>query len=205
MATNVYFNYAVPSEGNLYEDLIIESLRIYGIDVYYIPRTLHNLDQLMNEDIASSFDQAYMLEMYLEDTSGFGGEQTLMSKFGLEIRDTSNWIVSKKRWEQFVGQHEETIVNGRPNEGDLIYIPITGSFHEIKFVEHESTFYQLGNIYTYQLQCETFEYSNEKFNTGVDKIAKDHKLGYADAVRKLAEDDPTLWAKYTESFEGSVA
>lgn len=170
MATNVYFNYAVPSEGNLYEDLIIESLRIYGIDVYYIPRTLHNLDNLMNEDIASSFDDAYLLEMYLEDTSGFGGEQTLMSKFGLEIRDTSNWIVSKKRWEEFVGQHEKTIVNGRPNEGDLIYIPITGSFHEIKFVEHEKPFYQLGNIYTYQLQCETFEYSNEKFNTGVEIV-----------------------------------
>jgi len=172
LPTNVYFNQKVHSEANLYEDLVIESLRMYGIDVYYIPRTIVNLDDIMNEDIASVFGNAYMLEMYLEDIDGYTGEQTIMSKFGLEIRDQSNWIVSKRRWEQFVGENDTTIVNGRPNEGDLIYIPFSNSFHEIKFVEHEQPFYQLGNIFTYKLQCETFEYSHEDFNTGVEEIDK---------------------------------
>lgn len=170
MPTNVYFNQRVESEVNLYEDLVIESLRMYGIDVYYIPRTMVNLDTIMNEDIGSVFGNAYMIEMYLEDVDGYGGEGTIMSKFGLEIRDTSNWVVSKRRWEQFVGDNETTIVNGRPNEGDLIYIPFSNSFHEIKFVEHEKPFYQLGNIHTYQLQCEAFEFSHEDFKTGVEEI-----------------------------------
>lgn len=170
MPTNVYFNHAVKNEQSLYEDLIIESMKRYGIDVYYIPRTIKNLDNILNEDIASEFGDAYLLEMYLEDTSGYGGEQTIMSKFGLEIRDQSNWIVSKRRWEEFVGIQNNTIISGRPNEGDLLYIPLTGSFHEIKFVEHESPFYQLGNIFVYKLSCETFEYSNEKFDTGIEEI-----------------------------------
>lgn len=170
MPTNVYFNHHVHSEANLYEDLVIESLKMYGIDVYYIPRKIANLDSIMNEDIGSTFGNAYMIEMYIEDTDGYGGEGTIMSKFGLEIRDTSNWIVSKRRWEQFIGNDGNTIVDLRPNEGDLIYIPFSGSFHEIKFVEHEKPFYQLGNIHTYQLQCETFEYSNENFRTGVEEI-----------------------------------
>ena len=170
MPTNVYFNHAVKNEQSLYEDLVIESVKRYGIDVYYIPRTITNLDNLLNEDIASEFGDAYLLEMYLEDVSGYGGEQTIMSKFGLEIRDQSNWVVSKRRWEEFVGIQNNTIIAGRPNEGDLLYIPLTGSFHEIKFVEHEQPFYQLGNIFVYKLSCETFEYSNEKFDTGVEEI-----------------------------------
>jgi len=171
MGRNVFFNHAVRSEQNLYEDLIIESMEIYGLSVYYIPRTIKNLDNILNEDIASEFGDAYMITMYLEDLDqGYGGEQTIMSKFGLEIRDTSNWVVAKKTWENFIGVQNNTIVAGRPNEGDLIYIPMTGSFHEIKFVEHESPFYQLGNIFVYKLQCETFEFNNEKFDTGVEEI-----------------------------------
>ena len=187
MPTNVYFNHAVKSEQGLYEDLVIESFKRYGIDVYYIPRTLKKLDNLLNEDIASEFGDAYMLEMYLEDTSGYSGEQTIMSKFGLEIRDSANWIVSKRRWEEFVGIQNNTIVAGRPNEGDLIYIPLTGSFHEIKFVEHESPFYQLGNIFVYKLQTETFEYGNEKFDTGIEEIDSVEDT-YAFAQRVLVSD-----------------
>jgi hypothetical protein len=171
MGRNVYFNHAVKSEQNLYEDLIIESMEIYGLQVYYIPRTIKKLDNILNEDIASEFGDAYMITMYLEDLDqGYSGEQTIMSKFGLEIRDTSNWVIAKKTWENFIGIQNNTVVSGRPNEGDLIYIPLTGSFHEIKFVEHESPFYQLGNIFVYKLQCETFEYGNEKFDTGVEEI-----------------------------------
>jgi len=188
MGRNVFFNQAVRSEQNLYEDLMIEAMEIYGLQVYYIPRNIKRLDNIMNEDIASEFGDAYIITMYLEDLDqGYGGEQTIMSKFGLEIRDTSNWVVAKKTWENFVGVQNNTIVAGRPNEGDLLYIPLTGSFHEIKFVEHESPFYQLGNIFVYKLQCETFEYSNEKFDTGVEEIDGIEDT-YAFAQRMLISD-----------------
>ena len=203
MPTNVYFNHAVKSEQGLYEDLVIESFKRYGIDVYYIPRTLKKLDNLLNEDIASEFGDAYMLEMYLEDTSGYSGEQTIMSKFGLEIRDSANWIVSKRRWEEFVGIQNNTIVAGRPNEGDLIYIPLTGSFHEIKFVEHESPFYQLGNIFVYKLQTETFEYGNEKFDTGIEEIDSVEDT-YAFAQRVLVSDGNGIQFKAEEDVRQLV-
>ena len=208
MGRNVFFNHAVKSEQNLYEDLIIESMEIYGLSVYYIPRTIKNLDNIMNEDIASEFGDAYMITMYLEDLDqGYGGEQTIMSKFGLEIRDSSNWVVAKKTWENFIGVQNNTIVAGRPNEGDLIYIPMTGSFHEIKFVEHESPFYQLGNIFVYKLQCETFEYANEKFDTGVEEIdgiedtyafAQTMLISDGNGIQFLAEEDVRQLVGYEE-------
>ena len=208
MGRNVFFNHAVKSEQNLYEDLIIEAMEIYGLQVYYIPRHIKKLDNILNEDIASEFGDAYMITMYLEDIAdGYGGEQTIMSKFGLEIRDTSNWVVAKKTWENFIGVQNNTIVSGRPNEGDLLYIPITGSFHEIKFVEHESPFYQLGNIFVYKLQCETFEYSNEKFDTGVDEIdgiedtyayAQRMLVSDGNGIQFLAEEDVRQLVGYNE-------
>jgi hypothetical protein len=165
MPTNVYFNPGVMSEQRFYEDMIEESLRIYGQDVYYIPRNLKNLDSVMNDAIASEFNQAYLIEMYI-DEGGYTGEGTIMSKFGLEIRDQATLVVSRRRWENFIGRENTTMIGGRPNEGDLIYIPLSGTFMEIKFVEHEASFYQLANIFVYELHCETFEYSGEKFNTG---------------------------------------
>lgn len=155
------------SEQRLYEDMIEESLRIYGQDVYYIPRNLKNLDQVMNDAVASEFNQAYLIEMYI-DEGGYTGEGTIMSKFGLEIRDQASLVVSRRRWENFIGRENTTMIGGRPNEGDLIYIPLSGTFMEIKFVEHEAAFYQLANIFVYELHCETFEYSGEKFNTGYE-------------------------------------
>jgi hypothetical protein len=169
MPTNVYFNPGVLSEQRLYEDMIEESLRIYGQDVYYIPRVLKNLDSVTNDAIASEYNQAYLIEMYIDD-SGYSGEGTIMSKFGLEIRDQSRLVVSRRRWENFIGRENTTMIGGRPNEGDLIYIPLSGSFHEIKFVEHEAAFYQLANIFVYELHCETWEYSGEKMNTGYPEI-----------------------------------
>jgi hypothetical protein len=169
MPTNVYFNPGVLSEQRLYEDMIEESLRIYGQDVYYIPRVLKNLDTITNDATASEYNQAYLIEMYI-DEGGYSGEGTIMSKFGLEIRDQSRLIVSRRRWENFIGRENTTMIGGRPNEGDLIYIPLSGSFHEIKFVEHEAAFYQLANIFVYELHCESFEYSGEKFNTGYNII-----------------------------------
>ena len=170
MPRNVYFSQAVKSEQHLYEDLIIESLGIYGQDVYYIPRTLVNRDSILNEDPAGKFDDAYLLEMYIENTEGFEGAGDLYSKFGLEIRDDATFIVSRRRWETRVGTFSDNVVDPRPQEGDLIFLPMTNSFFEITFVEDDSPFYQLSNLPVYKMQCSLFEYSDEDFETGIESI-----------------------------------
>jgi len=175
MPRNVYFSQAVRSEQNLYEDLIIESLQIYGQDVYYIPRTLVNRDNILNEDPASKFDDAYLLEMYIENTEGFEGAGDLYSKFGLEIRDDATFIVSRRRWETRVGVFDDNVIDPRPQEGDLIFLPMTNSFFEITYVEDDNPFYQLSNLPVYRMQCSLFEYNDEDFETGIESI--DDKVG----------------------------
>jgi len=170
MPRNVYFSQAVKSEQNLYEDLIIESLGIYGQDVYYIPRTLVNRDNILGEDPASKFDDAYLMEMYIENTEGFEGAGDLYSKFGLEIRDDATFIVSRRRWESRIGVFSSNLVDPRPQEGDLIFLPMTNSFFEISFVEDDSPFYQLSNLPVYKMQCSLFEFNDEEFDTGVAEI-----------------------------------
>jgi hypothetical protein len=170
MATNVYFSQQVRSEQNLYEDIVIESLKMYGQDVYYLPRTVVSEDTILNEDIKSVFSDAYIIEMYIANIDGFEGDGNLLSKFGVEIRDQANFIVSKRRWEQYVGYHNNDVEYHRPAEGDLIYLPLSQSLFEIRFVEHESPFYQLSNLPTYTLQCELFEYSGETINTGFQNL-----------------------------------
>ena len=170
MPRNVYFSQAVKSEQHLYEDLIIESLGIYGQDVYYIPRTLVNRDDILGEDPASSFDDAYLLEMYIENTEGFEGSGDLYSKFGLEIRDDATFIVSRRRWETRVGAFSSNVTDPRPQEGDLIFLPMTNNFFEISFVEDEQPFYQLQNVPVYTMKCSLFEYNDEDFETGIVDI-----------------------------------
>ena len=170
MPRNVYFSQAVKSEQNLYEDLIIESLGIYGQDVYYIPRTIVNRDSILNEDPASTFDDAFLMEMYIENTEGFEGEGDLYSKFGLQIKDTATFIVSRRRWDDRVGPFSAQVENPKPMEGDLVFLPMTNSFFEINFVEDEQPFYQLSNIPVYKMECSLFEYNDEDFETGVDSI-----------------------------------
>lgn len=170
MPRNVYFSQAVKSEQNLYEDLIIESLQIYGQDVYYIPRTLVNRDDILNEDPASKFDDAYLLEMYIENNEGFEGSGDLYSKFGLEIRDEATFIVSRRRWETRVGVFDDNTIDPRPQEGDLIFLPMTNSFFEISFVEDDQPFYQLSNLPVYKLTCNLFEYNDEDFDTGITLV-----------------------------------
>ena len=128
MPRNVYFSQAVRSEQNLYEDLIVESLKIYGQDVYYIPRTLVNRDTILNEDPGSKFDDAYLMEAYIENVDGFEGAGDLYSKFGLEIRDEATFVISRKTWNHAVGLHEG---KEKPSEGDLLFLPMTNSFFEI--------------------------------------------------------------------------
>ena len=157
-------------EKKLFEDLILEGLKIYGHDVYYLPRTLVNQDLILGEDVASKFNAAYLCEMYMDTTEGFGGEQELISKFGLEIREDSTFTVSKRRWNDLVEDPATLIKADRPNEGDLIYFPLMNSFFEIQFVEDQEPFFQLGNVPVYKLRVPRFEYSSERLDTGVSDI-----------------------------------
>lgn len=170
MPRNVYFSQAVRSEQSLYEDLVIESLKIFGQDVYYIPRTLVERDTVLNEDPASSFDDAYLIEAYIENQDGFEGAGDLYQKFGLEIRDEATFIISKRQWERLIGLYNNSLSTVRPQEGDIIFLPLSNSFFEITFVEHEQPFYQLSNLPVYKLTCSLFEYSEEQFNTDVAAI-----------------------------------
>jgi len=170
MPRSVYFSQSVASEQSVYEDLIIESLKIYGQDVYYIPRNLVSRDTVLGEDKSSSFDDAYMIEAYIENPEGFDGSGDLYQKFGLEIRDEATFIISRRQWTNLVGVWNNNVETIRPMEGDLIFLPMTNKFFEISFVEHEQPFYQLSNLPVYKLNCSLFEYNDEDFDTGVGEI-----------------------------------
>ena len=167
---NLYFSDQVRSEQNLYENIIIESLKIYGQDVYYLPRTLVNENRIFGDDVPSQFNSSYKIEMYIENIEGFDGEGDLFSRFGVEIRDEATFVVARKRWATTVGKYQNEITNDRPNEGDLIYLPLTKKLFQINHVEHEQPFYQLGNLPLYKMRCQLFEYNDENLNTGVDNI-----------------------------------
>ena len=168
MPRNFYFeNYGNSMEQSLIEDLIVESIRIYGVDTWYIPRNIVAKDDIMNEDDLSTFTEAHMLEMYIKNVDGFEGEGDFLSKFGLQIRDSMTLTVAIRSFNQEVGAYTEQT---RPKEGDLIYFPLNRKVFEVMHVEHEAIFYQLGKLQTYDLRCELFEYSNERFSTGVPEI-----------------------------------
>ena len=170
MPTSVYFDKGTFGEQNLYEDLIIEQLKVFGHDVYYMPRTLVKEDKLFGEDVLSQFNDAYMIEMYMEEVEGYGGDKELISKFGLEIRDEVNFVVSRRIWENTISGDANLIVSSRPNEGDLIYFPRIEKIFQIDFVDHDDPFYQVNNLPVYKLSCSTFEYSHEVIDTGVTAI-----------------------------------
>ena len=170
MPTNVYFNHAVQSEQNLHEDLVVESLRFYGHECYYLPRTIVDEDELFGEDTSSKYGDAYQVEMYIENTEGFDGEGDLLSKFGVEVRDQATFVLSRRTWDRFVSLDSNLAVTTRPNEGDLIYFPLGNQVFEIRFVEHENPFYQLGKLNVFKLQCETFEYSHEEIDVGIAEL-----------------------------------
>lgn len=174
MAINHYFQSGIPmgrrSEQNLYEDLIIECLKIYGFEAYYIPRKFNNIDVIFGEDTISSFEHAYPLEMYLQNVNGFEGDGELMSKFGVELKDTATFVVSKKRWLDTVARSGNTVLELRPAEGDVIYFPLTKSFFEIRRVDTDTPFFQIGKLFVFTLQTELMQFSSEDFNTGVTEI-----------------------------------
>ena len=170
MPTNVYFDTGTKPEQHLYEDLMIEQLKIYGQDVFYIPRTLVKEDELFGEDTLSKFDDAYLIEMYFENVEGYEGEKEIMSKFGLQMNEDVTFVVARRRFEQLVSHDSNLIVKTRPNEGDLVYFPKVKKIFEISFVDHDDPFYQVHNVPAFKLKCKTFEYGGEDLDTGVAEI-----------------------------------
>ncbi len=169
---NLYFSAGARSEQNLYEDLIIESIKIYGQDLYYLPRDLVNVDDVFREDPVSSFNSNYLLEMYVDNIDGFDGEGDLFTKFGVEIRDQVTFTVAKRRWQQTVMRYDNEIQGIRPLEGDLVFTPFSKKIFQIMHVEHEQPFYQLNNLPVFKLQCELFEYNDEDFDVPNDAIGQ---------------------------------
>ena len=169
MATSPYISQKVRSEQNLYEDIVIESLKFYGQDIYYIPREIVNKDKVFLDDVPSRFTDAYKVEMYIENTEGFEGEGDLFTKFGIELRDQATFIVSRRRWKQLIGNNLEE-KKFRPREGDVLYVPLSESIFQILKVETETPFYQLSQLPTFRLQCELFEYNDEDFDTGINAL-----------------------------------
>jgi hypothetical protein len=170
MPTSVYFDTGTIPEQRLYEDLIIEQLRAFGQEVFYLPRTLVNEDTIFGEDPLSEFNDAYLIEMYVENIEGYDGEKELMTKFGLDIQNEVTFVVARRRWEQLISLDQNLIVNTRPNEGDLVYFPRTKHIFEISFVDHDDPFYQVQNLPVYKLKCRSFDYSSEQIDTGIVEI-----------------------------------
>jgi Virus neck protein len=170
MTTSSYFQNGTKSEQNLVQDLIIESIKLYGQNVCYIPRTLVSLDQILGEDRLSEFNHSYRIEMYFDQIDNFEGQGSFISKFGLMIEQSATLVVARRRWEQLIGRTGNSILPNRPCEGDLIYFPLTGGLFEIKFVQYQDPFYQLGKLYVYKIQIELFQYGSEIIQTGDPEI-----------------------------------
>jgi hypothetical protein len=200
VAKNYYFeNFENSMEQSLIEDLVIESIKIYGMDAWYIPRTKKGQDPILNETSYSyiEYSEAHMLEMYVKSVDGFEGEGDFLSKFGLEIRDSVTLTVARRSYESEVATYRDDSTEDapitRPLEGDLIYLPLNNKIFEIKHVEHESIFYQMGSLQMYDLRAELFEYSGEAFKTGQDFI--DHNFAEVDIFVPSAD------VKYATTYD----
>jgi hypothetical protein len=168
LTTNFYFNnFTNSQEQVLIEDLVLESIKIYGHDMYYCPRTLVAKDDIYGEDTISEYKTAYYIDLYIRNFDSYEGDGNFLSKFNLEIRDQMTLTVSVRNFMNEIGNIE---MIDRPQEGDLIYIPMLDRLLVIKYVNKNPVFYQMGAIQMYDLVCEMFEYSSERFNTGIDAI-----------------------------------
>ena len=193
MPTNHFFSKGTIHEQYLYEDLVIEALQIYGFDVYYMPRTLVDKDQLFGEDPLSKFDDSYMIEMYMDTVEGFQGEKEIITRFGLEVRDETIFTVARRTWLNLVSMDANLVTSIRPNEGDWIYMPTVQRLFEISFVDKDDPFYQVDNLPVYKLYARTVEYSDERIDTGV-KVIDDIETKYSGdelMFQILGEQGPT--------------
>ena len=191
MATNVFFqNYDYFNEQQLIDDLVIESIQIYGVDTVLLTRSIQAADAILNEDDLSIFDQAYDLEMYVKNVDGFEGEGDFLSRFGLQIRDSVTFTIAIRTFERYVTRHNTDKI--RPLEGDLIYMPMNDKFFKVMHVEHESVFYQSGALQVFDVRCELFEYSNERFETGrplIDEFFDEIKTEGVSSLEGLGDVD----------------
>jgi hypothetical protein len=159
-----------PGEQNLAQDLADEQIKLFGTDIYYLPRTILK-DNTLDDIIYSKYQEQFQVEMLLQNVEGFGEQSEFISKFGIRITDEVKFIVSTRRWEQSEIQYSPSLtVPGRPNEGDLLYFPLTTDIYEIKFVERETPFYQFGKIQFFILTAEIYEVGNDLIDTGVPEI-----------------------------------
>jgi hypothetical protein len=204
---NPFFQQGSKSEQNLVQDLINEQLKIYGIDVYYIPRRYVTSKSIIKEVIESKFENAYPIEAYVDTYEGYNGLGTLMSKFGIQEMDDLTITISKERFETYITPLIKDIadikLSVRPKEGDLIYFPLGDRLFEIKYVEHEKPFYQLQKNYVYQLSCELFRYEDEVLDTGIDNI-DDNVVdsGYIQSLTMVGSASTSL--AYAQIFNGGV-
>jgi len=213
MALNPFFLQGTSSEQRLVQDLINEHLRMYGVEVVYIPRKFVNKKTILEEVQTSKFDDNYAIEAYVNTYEGYSGAGDILTKFGMSLRDELLITISKERFEDFIAPflgalddetgEGEIILSTRPREGDLIYFPLGERLFEVKFVEHESPFYQLGKNYVYELKCELFEYEDEIIDTSIDEIdTQVENEGYITTLQLIGVGRT---ATATASFSGSVA
>ena len=171
---NPYFQQGARSEQNLVQDLINEQLRMYGVEIHYMPRKYVSENKIIREVVQSKFDDAYPLEAYVDTFDGYGENPTLLTKFGIEQTNEITLTISKERFEDYISplmkNEADVKLTTRPKEGDLIYFPLGDRLFEIKYVEHEKPFYQLQKTYVYELRCELFRYEDEVIDTGIDEI-----------------------------------
>ena len=194
MTSNYFRTYDATNEQRIIESLVQESVSIIGQDMFYLPKTYGNKDPILQASTINYFNEASMIDVYLESVEGFSGEQSIMSKFGLEIRDSLTFVIAKKTFEETTFLMTLT----RPREGDLIFYPKQNKCFQIMYVDNKPQFYPLGTLPSYRLRCELFEYSNEIFNTGIDLLDTmykvyslnelDHALLTADGTPLLTED-----------------
>jgi hypothetical protein len=193
MATNFFFNnFQASQEQLLLENLIIESIKIYGQDMYYLPRTLNNYDEVYGADDSSSYEAAYPVEMYIKSIDGFSGDGEFLSKFGVEIRNQVVFSIARRIFNEEIGEFTTQV---RPNEGDVIWFPLNQRAFVIRFVNKYEMFYQLGALQTWEMTCEVFEYSGERFNTGIPEI---------DALEKQNSQNILDWTIDDDSDNGPI-
>jgi len=200
MATSLYFNnFGASNEQNLIEDLIIESIRMYGKDMYYIPRTKNNVSDVFRDVQYSTYDNPIFVEMYIRNVDGFQGDGEFLSKFGVEVRDQITFTMAQRVFNEEVGKYTN---ESRPLEGDLIWFTLTNALYQIKYVNKKAIFYQMGALQTYDIVCELYEGNSDIFNTGIAEIdTKYNSLSLAeDTYFILAEDGTVLVTEYGESI-----
>jgi hypothetical protein len=202
---SIYFpqHGGVNTEQNLIQSLVDEQIKLFGSDVYYLPRKMIK-DVALNDVLYSEFTTQYMIEMLLINVEGFGSPSEFISKFGLRITDEITMVVSQNRWSQVFQEFADiTTVDGRPNEGDLIYLPLTQDLYEIKFVEREAPFYQLGKNYIYTMTAEIYELGNDEFETGIEEIDVIEEV-FAPSITIAMDPDATTHYSLGETVTGGT-